>query len=525
MLNDLTLCLRGNISAIGMAGQNLLPPSQMERALILLLAFGDDHRRSRKWLQSTLWSTRNSDQASSSLRSMIYKIRNMCDFWKTHLKSDRNTVWFDGKIAIEFDPSPGAQLLEDIAVSDPAFTSWLNELRFRTEGVLPDRELAPNSWKETVHIRCIVPQSQHEARFLSNYFIDSLASALRTSGDIEVEFPDQEPTEYIHQTNTGHIIEVESALVKTEWFVHARVFQSERRNFVWSGRLRLPMDLAEICNGPQVPSFVGRIISAIVAKTGPVTKTHPYFAIQGAAQKLFLGDRAQLDFAGKILDGIGSKDLGGVSRSWKSYALLTRALEFGDMTDDVIGEAIELSISALEQDSENALVTALAAQVQMKLAGDHDFGGFLAQRAVMLQEHNPFALHSATQAHLFAGEYKEAHEKAVFARSVASSLPNSYYWDLLCCFSALSIGQVEEARRYAIQAHSARPNYRPALRYLTALSSLVGRRSEAKIYAARLESIEPGFCLEHLLESSYPLETMRILGFGDNLATSIRAGI
>lgn len=517
----LSVNLRGNVSARSNAGSDVLPASDIERAMLLLIVLGSEHRRSRKWLMSHLWSTRHADQASASLRSLLYKLRKSSDFWAEHLKSDRHSVWISGEIAVEFGDPRNGLLLEDLTHADPAFKAWLRDYRYSIDGALPERSAPTGPKPEIIHIRCAVPQTHYEARFLSNFFVDSLSSALRTYGEIEIEFANSAEMPSDSHPETPYLVEIESALADQDWFVHARVFHGPKKAFVWSGRLRLPMDLAQICNGPQVSNFVGRIISALVANTGPDAKNRPYFAIQNAAQKIFLGDREQLELASRILNNIGAVDLAGVSKSWKSYALLTKALEFGEMNADVIDEAIDLSNSALDFAGENALVTALAAQVQMKLAGDRDFGAYLAHRAVTLNDQNPYALHSATQAHLFAGEHKEAHQKALFARTIATSLPNSYYWDLLCCFTALSIGELEEARKHAIQAHSIRPNYRPALRYAAALSALAGRHADAEIYAARLQKIEPGFRLENLLRRDYPLETLRVLGHDEPLASRL----
>ena len=71
----------------------------------------------------------------------------------------------------------------------------------------------------------------------------------------------------------------------------------------------------------------------------------------------------------------------------------------------------------------------------------------------------------------------------------------------------------------ALDCHRAMPFYRPALRYLVALSYLTGARDNAVFYGARLRRLEPDFVPQLLLRADYPLETLRALGRVDDLRT------
>jgi hypothetical protein len=90
-----------------------------------------------------------------------------------------------------------------------------------------------------------------------------------------------------------------------------------------------------------------------------------------------------------------------------------------------------------------------------------------------------------------------------------------------CCLTALSIEQIAEARDHARLAHFKMPNFRPALRYLVALSALSGQTEAAATHARALGRIEQGFSVENMIETSYPLDTLRFLGMTAELEKAL----
>lgn len=61
------------------------------------------------------------------------------------------------------------------------------------------------------------------------------------------------------------------------------------------------------------------------------------------------------------------------------------------------------------------------------------------------------------------------------------------------CLNALSVGRYDAAREAAADCHHKMPFYRTTLRYLVALSYLLGLGDEAQPWVQRLRRQEPDF--------------------------------
>jgi len=522
------LSIRGPFGLRGPGGADLAPAGQKERAILAVLALSPDRRRSRRALQHLLWSDRSDEQAAVSLRRALSNIRRAGGDLSDLIEADRSSVRLLPEVELAEDPAGGA-LLDDIAVRDPAWLAWLREARLGLDGppapggpvvVDPAEILAERPAALHVVIRSLVPQDLHEPRFLARFFCDMMATRLRSMGDIEVEF--EETT--APRDAAGHVLmEVESAVAGEEWYVHLRMCAGPQRRFLWARRLRLPMDLRRICEGPETSAFVSRAISAMLARMGPERRDLPWVSLQRASQKVFLGDRDQLDTADHLLERVEPLDGTGVVQAWRGYVRLTRALEFGDFSDLTLAEAEDFATRAVRMGAGGPLIGSLAAQVRMKLAGDIDHGAWLARQAHDEDDRDPWALHAMSQARVFQGDREAAHAYALLGQTAASGLPNAWCWDMQCCLTALGTGRIEDAWRHARTAHVQMPTYRPALRYLVALAALTGRREDLLRFAADLARIEPGFAPSRLLDDGYPIETLRLLGLKDDLAQRLVA--
>jgi len=117
----------------------------------------------------------------------------------------------------------------------------------------------------------------------------------------------------------------------------------------------------------------------------------------------------------------------------------------------------------------------------------------------------------------FRGEFQKGHDVAIVGRNTAEGMANSFSWDMQCSLSALSLGDTQMAFDNALSSHRKMPMYRPALRYLIALSLLRGRPADAQHYVTRLQRLEPDFAPQLLLLPGYPVETLRVLGMVEQL--------
>lgn len=534
--------VRGPFRIADAHGEVRTPKGSKERGLMALLLLSPGQRRTRIWLQDKLWSDRNAEQGSVSLRQALTNIRKALGPLSERLMADRGSLWLEPPVPVDLSGSDDdGEILQDLDVRDPEFGDWLRGVRQKAEaaieGPVADRTnqpLVPPLGDDNAPVmvlplapqRATVPPAvaivqrklavSEEGRFLMRALVDRLAAALHSSGDVMV-LVDEDSIPGHPGTRPAAAIEVETLGESDSWYLLLRVIGQPGNRCVWTGRQRLPLSLGANWTSQPMQTLLNRATSAAIDLVSAAHRTSPYGTIQRAVRRIYDFDRHGLDAADLLLRSAEAGDASGLALAWRSFGNLTRAWEFREEAAKVWEEASHLSEESVARSRGHPVILALAAQVQMTLNGDYDYGLHLARAAVSGDEENPYALDSLSLALQAQGAFDEGHLLAERARVAAAGLPNSFSWDMQCCLTAIGVGQLEEARGLALSAHRKMPVYRPALRYLVALNLLVGARDEAAHYTARLRLMEPDFSQRMLLQPSYPVETLRRLGLVDVL--------
>jgi hypothetical protein len=525
--------VRGPFRISDAQGEVRTPKGSKERGLLALLLLSPGQRRTRIWLQDKLWSDRNPEQGSVSLRQALTNIRKALGPLSERLQADRGALWLDPLVPVDLSGSDSdGEILQDLDVRDPEFGDWLRGVRLKAEAAASDHmqpagvglpvATLPRDDDWPVQALPRTPQrmaappavailqrkqaTSNEGRFLMRALVDRLAAALHHSGDVMILI-DEETIPGHPGIRPAAAIEVETLGEAESWYLLLRVIGQPGNRCVWTGRQRLPFSLGANWTSQPMQALINRAASAAVDLVSAAHRSTPYGAIQRAVRRIYDFDRHGLDAADLLLRGAEAGDASGLALAWRSFGNLTRAWEFREEAGKVWEEATHLSEESVARARGHPVILALAAQVQMTLNGDYDYGLHLAG-----DEENPYALDSLSLALQAQGAFEEGHMLAERARVSATGMPNSFSWDMQCCLTAIGIGQLEEARGLALSAHRKMPVYRPALRYLVALNLLVGAADEAAHYTTRLRQMEPDFTQRMLLQPSYPVETLRRLG-------------
>lgn len=501
------------------AGNDLTPRVRKECAIIAILALSPGHTRSRRWIQDRLWSGRFDEQGRTSLRRALANLRKQLG---AALCSDRNNVWLTGGIETDLETEDTGGLLDDLEIRDPEFEKWRRDVRRwqnRGDSAAPEATESDRLFTILFHDAGKTP----EERYLLAFFCDSLAKHLNSFGDVDIS------NRPLGQDKAqAHLqFEVESVVRDGQWYIHLRCFSQEQKAFLWSGNLRLPLDFGQISRSPDLAAFLTRATSSVEDRFGrnALALSIPYFQIQQAMRQLYTGRRTDLLAADAVLSQVRERSAMGVVLAMRGYIRLIDSLEYFAAGDRLMEEASGFAAESISLAPQNALVLGLAAQVQIKVVGDNDYGSYLARNAFDHGEQNPFALHALSQANQLSGRAEQAYDSALWARKVARGGTNGFCWDMQASLAALGLGRIDEAMIFLRDAHHQQPNYRPALRYLFALSSIAGRGEDAARYLARLAAVEPDFAPENMLAPDYPLHTLRNLGLSDALRESIANGI
>ena len=502
------------------AGQEVTPLGMKERGLLALLVLSPGQRRTRAWLQDKLWSDRAPEQASGSLRQALSNVRKALGAAEAELQSDRTTLWLAPEATIE---AAAGEVLDDIDIRDPEFSDWLRDLRSaQAPGPAPQPGHAPPGLAPPDRTRPIVVIRQTDfgnaprSRFLARAISQRIAGDLILVGEIDV-IQVQAEDRILSDGQASVVIDLESFGEDEGSYLLMRIMGMPSRRIAWSGRLSLSIPVAAVWQSPEATRVVNQTVRKVADLIAGLPSLSPHAAFHRAVRRVYEFDHDGLIKADELLARVQDGEFRGLALAWRGFVRLTYALEFRDTRPDLITESRAFADEALRELADHPVVLALASQVRVNLEGDLDAGHYLALRAAEMSDQNPYALEALSHTWNLHGDPEKAHDLAQRARLAAQGLANSFSFDMQACLSAVGLGQLDEALQAALECHRKMPFYRPALRYLVALSYLCGNRDGAIWYAGRLRQIEPDFTPALLLHPGYPLETLRALGLGERL--------
>ena len=519
------LRLNGPFRVYDDENRDITPKGIKERGLLALLALSPGQRRTRAWLQDKLWSERSPEQASGSCRQALSNMRKALGRLGDRVQSNRSAIWLEPAIPLKnaFDPAMG-EVLDDIDIADPEFVDWLRELRMQHDHPAPGSSeqliSAPTPTRPIKRAMTLINRIDQSGTARGAFILRALSQRIVTGlallGDIEIV--EMEAGEkLVSQDQPAVCVDLECLDDGDMAFVLLRVLSTANRRIVWSGRVSLAPSIAEIWASADVT----RAVNCAVQAVSDAASTAPGFtnvsAINHAVRRVFEFDKTGLVKADTLLECAVDGEARGLALAWRGFLRLTDALEFRDTQSAKLEEAMLFVQEALSLSPDHPVVLSLASQVTLRVTGDLDAAHYLAQLAVSKGEENPYALDALCQTLILHGQFDEANRIANLARQFAQGLPHSFTWDLQACLSSISIGKIDAAFDLALISHRKMPYYRPALRYLTALSVLNNKIDDVKHYAQKLRRIEPDFTPTLLLSPTYPVQTLRDLGLIDEI--------
>lgn len=516
------LQLNGPFRVFDDQGRDVTPKGIKERGLLALLLMSPGQRRTRAWMQDKLWSERTPEQASGSSRQALSNVRKALGDLGHRLHSDRSAIWLEPCIPIAdgFDPAMG-ELLDDIEIEDPEFSDWLRSLRMQQAPPAPGPTFSTKQRLKQDHrpialIWRLDRSATARGAFILRALSQRIATALGLMGNLDVVEMDAEDR-LVSDDEPAARVELECLDDSDTAFVLIRVTGTPNRRIIWSGRLSLAPALSDIWESEGVARAVNRAVQGVADTVTGTPNLAAMAAINRAIRRIYEFDRVGISKADDLLRGAMEGDLRGPALAWRGFVRLTEALEFREASADKQTEAMDFVQEALQASPDHSVVLALASKVTLKLTGDLDQAHFLAGRAIAQADDNPYALDALCQTLILQGRHSQAYEVADRARRNAAGLPHSFSWDMLACLAAVSLGRLFDSLELALSSYRKMPFYRPALRYLNALSCLAGKPNDAAHYAAQLRRLEPDFRLQILLNDDYPVATLRDLGLIETL--------
>lgn len=520
------LFLYGRFRMETASGEDRAPKSAKSQALIALLATSETGGRGRLWLQKRLWPGKAADKASTSLRQSLSEIRRSLGDLRDILVSDRRSVTLDLETVEVVPAAPGAEFLEGIQLldGDHGVAEWLEHHRgaasavARQPTILTETFVQQGSPTRPVVLFQTLSDKNSDLGLIEDIFVDCVARSMREtlSAEVRVEGVSADPSAFRVEVQAyrgeGNSVGIRS-----------RVRHGAPETLVWSGMTSTQLHGAPPVEDLQIVSLGNQLIDALAeAMTGHITDTQDIrdanLLTRLAIRRIFTLKPENLIEADKMLQSAEELGAGALSSAWRAQLRVIQHVELHQgRSEDLPDEARKLALHAMEREPMNSMVVAAVANTRLVLDNDVNSCMELARRSVRLNPANPLAWNSLATAKLYAGDIGEAHALAVRAQKISSGSPFGHWWDFGRCLTAALTGRKAEALQLAEAAHALSPEFRPPLRYLTALYAADERFDDATRTAERLKKLEPDFSFERMAkDETYPISPLRWGGLLDS---------
>ena len=526
----LNLGLYGRFRLVDADGVSLAPKSAKAQALIAMIATSETGSRGRLWLQKKLWSESDRDRASVSLRQALSEVRRALGPARDLLQADRRSVSLDmTKIAVA-ERQGDQEFLEGIGLGDRdhVLAKWLDRERNEAAADAQSGALfAPVSrplHRPEGRPKIVFYTSAEDAqtRLIEDIFVDCVVRSLREAMTVDIHLASDKPP----PGNTFRVGVQAYAVEGAKIGIRARIAHGEDEGLIWAGMTSTQLHGAPPVEDLEIVSLGNQLIDALAdALTLKVDQAQDVrdanLLIRLAVRRIFQMRPEALTEADAMLVRAQEIAPRGLSAAWRAQLRVIQEVErHSTRSDTLADEARELSALAIELEPLNSMV--LAAVANTRLVVDDDISGCneLARKSVGLNPSNPLAWDSLSTAKLYAGEIGEAHALAVRAQRISAGSPFGFWWDFGRCLTAALTGRGAEALRLAEAAHAMSPQFRPPMRYLTALYASNDQPEAAQRVADRLKRLEEDFSFDRMAnDAEYPISPLRWSGLldGDKL--------
>lgn len=437
---------------------------------------------------------------------------------RTIVRCDPQTE-VDGYLSRRTNPP---ELLEGLEFPSGPFSAWVEQQRSAFAGRMV--EAAPvrdhrRAGPSVLFLRN--SEGAEPSRLLADVFSDRIAKGIAELGPVTI-LDGREPGGPSLSATPPNAIAVSTVALANEFeqAVRVGVTDTATRQSEWAGNWR-----DHAARGVPIDKelFLQLINRAGEAAVDALIKRAES---QESVQAALLGFQARNQIFSMNLDSIIEADRHltqaydihpqGIFLAWRAFlkANLIVEQEF-KQAEALREEALEIALLSLEAAPDNATVKSIVAHVLLLCSPKSPIAGDLAEQSASENPANPLAWSSMANAKIQAGRFGEAREISAKALLIAKTSKFRHWWEMNSSVTAALVGDFEGARFHSLMASYLSPNFKPPLRYLTALNLHFGRIEDAAENVRILGKLEPGFVPAMLLDEGYPTGTLRKTGIAD----------
>lgn len=489
------------------------------RALIALLATAPLGRRTRVYLQSTLWGYAGYDSGHQNLRRALSDLRKI-------LGTDFDTLFHTTNSDIELDlervrfvgdPSAGP-FLDDLNVREAAFLSWVSGIRQAPDQVLALFRMTPRashgrSRPSVTTLPLAVLEDDPSLRILADWVAEETCRSLSRSNLLSVishlsgramahkmiDIADIRDTLDVDYIATGTLRKHGSELIVDFDFVDAR-----NGNILWNRHFACPAEhFTEHMQGRlvNVIQAIGRSIanSAIsYVRDRPLPQVEDHQLIMAGVSLMhrspmrdFLSSRTYLVEACERMPNFAE------AHAWLGkWYVLSVFKGFSTERDSDTQKALDCTARALDNDPESSFSLTIDGFVQNNLLKQMDVAEqrYNAALAVNPNEALSWLLRGALMA--FQDDGIAAIRATETARRLSPIDPFGYYYDSLASTAYIAAENFEKALDRADRSLAKNDRHLSTLRTRTTALYFLGRTEEARQSAKDLQRRHPNFNIE-----------------------------
>ncbi|MEM7441170.1 MAG: hypothetical protein AAF393_16355 [Pseudomonadota bacterium] len=509
----------GPFSVTGPSGEDLTPKGAKARGLLAILALSEERNRPRRFLEEKLWSGRGPEQASQSLRQSLTEIRRALGDYRDLFLVDRMTVGFaPDSLNVDADSThidaEGHEILEGLKIRDPAFVSWIEDVRDNFER----RKMAQAAKAKGLVLR-LVPSADEggPAALLS----EVLSHQIGQNVTEQMRAWRQMPVRMAETLEDEADIEIDTRVVEDggESLAFIRMIHTASGRVLHAAKAKVNDKALTVAGDDLMADVtVEAAERALDAMATAFPSERPEIAsaslARRAVREMETFEAPRLEVADRLLESAFDIDQNGLFLAWQSLLRTIQVTEMVIPQDATqIEEIMALNARALELDGDNPLVQALVSQVQVLRFADIDAAHVVAQRPLDSSVAGAFGMVSLASANMMAGDMEAAYKLTKRATEVAARSSFHHWWDTFHCISCIASDRFDEAIISGERASARAPHFRPPLRHLLALYAHTGNMEKMEDMMSRLQFLEPDFSLERFTQDErYPVRTLRKAG-------------
>jgi TolB-like protein len=537
---QIVIRLHGAFSMTWPDGTEIPVRSTKLRAMLAMLATAAEGRRTRAWLQDTLWSRSGHEHGRASLRRALADLRRLMgeDFERLFEVTNAEIRLRPEARRLVGTPADGA-FLEGMDIAEEGFEDWLRSRRQADRGDAAQADTAPAL---PAQARASRPAplfvAQAPDRIQPALAILPLAAA--RGGDGAGTLGDMIAEELSRALSRCHMFDVISHLscrgLDTRSVALAEIRQMLATDYVVAGTYRIAgtdvrvnadfidarsgrigwtreitADLRAFLHGDDtlVETLAGEIGRAVadssvdLARTAPLDDVDTHALLISAITLMHRFSVASFSKAREQLDEVARRaPANPVVQAWRGKWHVLSAVQ--GWSTDLAADARagrDHCARALDLQPDCGFALCVDGFVHNNLLHDHDTAMGRYTEAIGIDPNNALAWLLKGTLHAFTDEGALAVSHTDRARALSPLDPLKFFYDSLSAAAALSNHDYDKALELANRSMRLNPRHVSTLRARTVALQLLGRVEEARHSAEDLMRADPGLTVRSYIET------------------------